>query len=106
MDLEDQGTIKTKVEELGKDNLVIILGSPEPEAAEMYAETVTVGDPTFAGPLTGISLKVPVYYICEPEIKQQIPREVYREQVELMEMALPSDEICVRVKGVRERAGL
>lgn len=106
MDLEDQGTIKAKVEEVGKDDLVVVLGSPDPEAAEMYAETVTVGDPTYAGPLAGVSLRLPVYYVFEPEIKRQIPPDVYREQVEMMEMVLPTEEICARVKSVREKAGL
>jgi len=106
MDLEDQGAIKSKVEEVGNDNVVVILGSPDAEAAEMYAETVTLGDPTYAGPLAGVSLRLPVYFIFEPEIKQQILPEVYREQVEMMEMVLPSEEICARVKVVREKAGL
>ncbi len=104
MDLEDQGAIKNKVEEVGRDNVMVVLGSPDPEAAEMYAETVTLGDPTYAGPLAGVSLRLPVYYIFEPEIKQQIPLEVFREQVEMMEMVLPAEEICARVKKVRERA--
>ena len=56
MDLEDQGAIKAKVEQLGLNDLVIILGAPDPDAAEMYAETVTLGDPTYAGPLAGVSL--------------------------------------------------
>lgn len=103
MDLEDQGRIKAKVEEVGHGDLVVILGSPSVEAAEMYAETVTAGDPTYAGPLTGIALRLPVYYISEPEIKEQIPREVYRDQVEMMEMVLPSEEIGARVKAVREK---
>lgn len=102
MDLEDQGRIKAKAEEIGSGDLVVILGSPSVEAAEMYAQTVINGDPTYAGPLTGISLRLPVYYICEPEIKQQIPAEVYRAQVEMMEMVLPSEEIADRVKAVRE----
>ncbi len=89
MDLEDQGTIKAKSEEVGAGNVVVLLGSPDPDAAEMYAETVTLGDPTYAGPLTGVSLRLPVYFITEPEIKRQIPPDVYREQVEMMEMVLP-----------------
>jgi glycine/sarcosine/betaine reductase complex component A len=105
MDLEDQGRIKAKAEEVGISGLVVILGSPSVEAAEMYAETVTHGDPTYAGPLAGISLRIPVYYICEPEIKEQIPAEVYRNQVEMMEMVLPSEEIGERVRAVREREG-
>ena len=106
MDLEDQGAIKAKVEQLGPNDLVIILGAPDPDAAEMYAETVTLGDPTYAGPLAGVSLRLPVYFITEPEIKKQIPAEVYDEQVALMEMVLPSEEICSRVNAVRTRAGI
>lgn len=103
MDLEDQGRIKAKVNEVGSADVVVILGSPSAAAAEMYAETVTSGDPTYAGPLAGIALRLPVYYIAEGEIKQQIPPEVYREQVAMMEMVLPSDEICARVRAIRER---
>lgn len=103
MDLEDQGRIKAKVEEIGPGEVMVVLGSPSIEAAEMYAETVTLGDPTYAGPLAGIALRLPVYYISEPDIKQQIPPEVYRDQVEMMEMVLPSDEIAERVRAIRER---
>jgi glycine reductase len=106
MTLEDQGAIKAKIEEIGHDDVVVILGSPTAEAAEMYAETVTLGDPTYAGPLSVVSLKLPVYHILEPEIKRQIPPEVYQEQVGIMEIVLPSEEICARVRAVRERAGL
>ena len=106
MDLEDQGAIKTTVEEEGRENMVVLLGAPAPEAAEMYAETVTSGDPTYAGPLAGVSLRLPVYHIFEPEIKKLIPPEVYSEQVEMMEMALPSEELCARVKAVRDRASI
>ncbi|HKZ79393.1 MAG TPA: hypothetical protein VJ124_14050 [Pyrinomonadaceae bacterium] len=48
-------------------------------------------------------MRLPVYYISEPEIKEQIPPEVYRDQVEMMEMVLPSEEIGARVKAVREK---
>jgi glycine reductase len=106
MDLEDQGSIKSVAEKEGTENLVVLLGSPEPEAAEMYAMTVTFGDPTYAGPLAGLPLGVPVYHIFEPEFKQFIPREVYRAQAEMSEMALPAEELAARVRAVREQAGV
>src|SRR4030095_5813088 len=37
MDVEDQATIKAKAEEVGQSNLVVLRGSPDPDAAEMYA---------------------------------------------------------------------
>ena len=106
MDLEDQGAIKAKVHELGDAEVVVILGSPDADAAEMYAETVTLGDPTYAGPLAGVSLRLPVYFIAESVIKEQIPADVYAEQAAMMEMVLPSEEISARVRAVRKRAEL
>ena len=51
MDLENQQRVKDAAEKYGAENVVVILGSSDPEGAEIYAETVTLGDPTFAGPL-------------------------------------------------------
>jgi len=106
MDLEDQGSIKAIAEKEGTANMVVLLGSPEPEAAEMYATTVTSGDPTYAGPLAGVPLGLPVYHIFEPEFKQLIPPEVYRAQAEMSEMALPAEELCARVRSIREQSGV
>ena len=56
MDLENQQRVKDAAEKYGAENVVVILGSSDPEGAEIYAETVTLGDPTFAGPLAGVPL--------------------------------------------------
>ncbi len=66
MDLAHQEAILKVVQEKGKENVVVVLGSPDPESAELAAETVVNGDPTFAGPLAGVSLELPVYHILEP----------------------------------------
>ena len=49
MDLENQKRVKEFAEEYGAENLVVVLGAAEGEAAGLAAETVTLGDPTFAG---------------------------------------------------------
>lgn len=105
MDLEEQGAIKRVVEENGRDGIVVILGSPDPESAEIYAETVTTGDPTFAGPLAGVSLRLPVYHILEEEIKAQVDPEVYRQQVGMMELVLDRAKLAEAVRRVREKNG-
>ena len=56
MDLENQKRVKDFADEYGAENLVVVLGAAEGEAAGLAAETVTAGDPTFAGPLTGVHL--------------------------------------------------
>ena len=48
MDLENQKRVKEFAEEYGPENVVVIVGAAEGEAAGLAAETVTAGDPTFA----------------------------------------------------------
>ena len=71
MDLENQKRVKEFAEEYGAENLVVVLGAAEGEAAGLAAETVTLGDPTFAGPLTGVQLGLTTYHVCEPELKEE-----------------------------------
>ena len=71
MDLENQKRVKEFAEEYGCENLVVVLGAAEGEGAGLAAETVTAGDPTFAGPLTGVQLGLTVYHCCEPEMKEE-----------------------------------
>ncbi len=105
MDLEEQERIKQTVEANGgADDIVAILGSPDAESAGMFAETVSLGDPTYAGALAGVSLKLPVYHVTEPEIKAVVDPAVYAEQIEMMEIALDTDAIWKAVQDVRARA--
>jgi betaine reductase len=67
----------------------------------MYAETMIHGDPSWAGPLAGVAMDLPVFHILEPEIKRQIDPAVYREHLELMEIALEPDRIFQALDKVR-----
>ena len=102
MDLENQKRVKEFAEKYGAENLVVVLGAAEGEAAGLAAETVTNGDPTFAGPLTGVQLGLTVYHICEPEIKEEVDELVYDEQVSMMEMVLDIDDIISEMSAIRE----
>ena len=103
MDLENQKRVKDFAEQYGKDNLVVLLGAAEGEAAGLAAETVTLGDPTFAGPLAGVQLGLSVYHVCEPEVKEEINAEVYDEQVSMMEMVLDVDDIESEMTAIRNQ---
>jgi len=103
MDLENQKRIKEFAEQFGPENIVVILGAAEGEASGIAAETVTAGDPTFAGPLTGVPLGLQVYHICEEEIKNEVDATVYDEQVGMMEMVFDLDEIFSEMKSIREQ---
>ena len=103
MDLENQKRVKEFAEEYGAENLVVVLGAAEGEAAGIAAETVTLGDPTFAGPLTGVQLGLTVYHVCEPEIKEEFDEAVYDEQVGMMEMVLDVDDIVSEMQAIRDQ---
>ena len=103
MDLENQKRVKEYAQQYGKENLVILLGAADAEAAGLAAETVTLGDPTFAGPLAGVSLGLSVYHICETEVKQLIPEEIYEEQIGMMELVLDVEAIAEEMEAVRQQ---
>ena len=101
MDLENQKRVKDFAEQYGAENIVVVLGAAEGEAAGLAAETVTAGDPTFAGPLTGVQLGLTVYHVCEPEIKNEVDPAVYDEQVGMMEMVMDVDDIISEMSSIR-----
>jgi len=81
MDLDVQKKIKTLTDTYGRENIVVIFGGRDAEAVGQGAEAVTLGDPTFAGPLTGIALHLPVYHILEPEIKKRSYGFLYENEI-------------------------
>ena len=101
MDLENQKRVLALTEEYGAENIVVLLGAAEGEASGLAAETVTNGDPTFAGPLTGVQLGLTVFHVCEPEIKDEFDPAVYDEQCGMMEMVLDIDDIAGEMNAIR-----
>lgn len=102
MDLENQKRVKDFAEQYGAENIVVVLGAAEGEAAGLAAETVTAGDPTFAGPLTGVQLGLSVFHVCEPQIKDEVNADVYEEQVGMMEMVMDVDDIVSEMSSIRD----
>ena len=102
MDLENQKRVKDFAEQYGAENIVVVLGAAEGEAAGLAAETVTAGDPTFAGPLAGVQLGLSVFHVCENEIKDEVDSSVYDDQISMMEMVLDVDDITKEMTTIRE----
>lgn len=105
MDLENQKRVKEITDRYGAEKIVVIIGGAEGEVAGLAAETVTAGDPTYAGPLSGVSLGLKVYHGVEPEFKENVDAEVYDDQIGMMEMVLEVDEIIKEVSKAREEFG-
>ena len=85
---------------------MVILGTPTPDSSKLYAITVTEGDPTWAGPLAGAALNLPVFHITEAEIKSQIDEDVYEAEVGLAEMTLDTEDIMAAVAEVRNNGSV
>lgn len=102
MDLQNQQRVIDAAEKFGGENVVVLLGSSDAEGAEIYAETVTVGDPTFAGPLAGVSLGLCVYHILDEAIKSEADPAAWEEQVSMMEMVLNPEALAASVAKMRE----
>jgi glycine reductase len=93
MDPENQDRIKSLVDEHGAEDLVVVLGAADLEALEVAAETLTLGDPAYVGPLAGVQLGLPVMHILEEDVKEQVDPSIYDEQVGLLEMTLDIEQI-------------
>ena len=103
MDLENQKRVLEISEKYGAENVVVLLGASEGEAAGLAAETVTAGDPTFAGPLAGVQLGLCVYHCCEEAVKAEFDPGVYDDQIGMMEMVLDVDDISNEMSAIREQ---
>lgn len=102
MDLENQRRVKELAEKYGAENCVVLIGASEAESAALAAETVTAGDPTFAGPLAGVPLGLKVYHAVEPEFKESVDADAYDDQIGMMEMVLDVDSIVEAVSEFRK----
>jgi len=103
MDLEEQGRIQQLVESGERERMMVLLGTPNASSTLMVAMTLTQGDPSYAGPLAGVPLGLPVYHVLEEEVKAAIPREVYEEQIGPMEFVLDKPAIVAALAKVRHR---
>lgn len=102
MDLQNQQRIIDAAEKYGAENCVVILGSSDAEGAEIYAETVSNGDPTFAGPLAGVPLGLAVYHVFDEAIREECDPAQWEEQISMMEMVLDPEALAAAVKSMRD----
>jgi len=88
MNFENQGIIMRLADQYGPENLVVVLGNGDAKGLEVFAETVTQGDPSYAGPLAGVSLKIPVYHVLEEEVIASVPESLRDEKLQLPSLVI------------------
>jgi betaine reductase len=103
MNFENQGVIKRLADQYGPDNLAVVLGNGEANGVEVFAETVTQGDPSYAGPLAGIALKIPVYHILEAEVMGAVPENLREEKLQLSSLVIDVEPMHQVLKTAREK---
>lgn len=96
-----QGQIKELAGQYGKEEIVVILGAPNVDSSVIQFETVTRGDPTYAGPLAGIGLGLRAFHIFEPEVKALIDPGRYAELIEILEIGLEAETIVEALQKAR-----
>jgi len=107
MEPDNQKKIKEIAEGNGNgasSNVIVVLGASDLEGALISAETVTSGDPSYTGPLAGVSLGLPVYHILEPEMKEVIPADIYEEEVGIWLLSVDTESLGKEFKTIREKA--
>ncbi len=104
MDLQSQEAILKASQTHDKSDLLVLLGSPDPESASIAAETVIVGDPSYAGALAGAQLGLLTYHVLEEDVQKDIPDEVWEEQIGVMADVLEADQLAETVGALRAQA--
>jgi hypothetical protein len=103
MNFENQGVIKRLADQYGSENLTVVLGNGEANGVEVFAETVMEGDPSYAGPLAGVALKIPVYHILEDEVMSQVPENLREEKLQLSALVVDVDPMHQVLEASRKR---
>ena len=103
MNFENQGVIKRLADQYGPENLAVVLGNSEAGGVEVFAETVTEGDPSYAGPLAGVSLKIPVYHVLEEDVMAVIPEAIREEKLQLSSLVIDVKPMRQVLQAAREK---
>ena len=103
MNFENQGAIKRLADQYGPENLAVVLGNGEASGVEVFAETVTEGDPSYAGPLAGVSLKIPVYHVLEEDVMAVIPDAIREDKLQLSTLVIDVEPMRQVLQAAREK---
>lgn len=91
--MESQEAIKKAAEEHNAENLFVVWGITNEQYLEVGSRTVIDGDPSWSGPLAGECLRLKVFHVLEPEMKNQIPEDIYDDELMLLELAVGDEKI-------------
>jgi glycine reductase len=103
MNFENQGVIKRLADQYGPENLAVVLGNGEANGVEVFAETVTQGDPSYAGPLAGGARKIHGYLGLDEEILSALPDKLREEKLQLSSLVIDVEPMHQLLLAAREK---
>src|SRR5688572_25829044 len=103
MNFENQGVIRRLADQYGPENLTVVLGNREANGVEVFAETVTEGDPSYAGPLAGVALKIPVYRVLEEEVIAAVADQLREEKLQLSSLVIDIEPLHQVLQAARDK---
>ena len=77
----------------GATEVVVVLGTPDRDSTEIVTQTVTTGDPSYAGPLAGVSLGLSVIHVLDERVAAQSDPEIYSSVIGVMLDALETEAL-------------
>ena len=101
MDLHTQEAVLRLAQANDPATLLVLIGAPDPEAAEIAAETVITGDPAYAGALAGAQLGLDVYHVLDERVRAEIPADVWESQIGVMSDVLDGPALVAAVQAMR-----
>lgn len=103
MDLEDQWKLSKVIEHNNRENLHVLIGCPDAESSQIQAETVSTGDPSLSGPLTGKQLGLRVTHIAEPEAEAFFSPRAFEKYIRPFIHRFDKEAICQRMNDIRKK---
>ncbi|WP_308599077.1 hypothetical protein [uncultured Desulfovibrio sp.] len=103
MDLEDQWKLARVIEHGNHANLYVLIGCPDAESSQIQAETVSTGDPSLSGPLTGKQLRLKVMHIVEPEAAAFFSPQAFEKYILPFIHRFDKEAICQRMNDIRKK---
>ena len=102
MDLENQKRVKISLRSTEPRTLSFSWVPPKVKHQESQLRRSQPVTRPMQVRVTGVSLGLVVYHVCEDEVKEEFDPDVYDEQVSMMEMVLDIDEIAEEMQAIRE----
>ncbi|MCD6388390.1 MAG: hypothetical protein J7L69_03175 [Desulfobulbaceae bacterium] len=93
--------MKNLAEKYGTDNLIVVLGINQLSTIEIMTRTFKSGDPSYAGPLAGVTLGLDSYHILE--LKEYIPTDVWEQEMGMYELEI-EEEVQENILKIMKKA--